>query len=302
MDPLGFAAGDGNLSRYVGNSPTAFHDPSGLIWSWAMAGIGAASGAVIGAAGYVIVGTLTGQEITTGGMLGAAAQGAIVGGVVGGVVGAATGDPSAIMVAGAAAGLGAGIVGGATGSVIQQSVDEGTVSGKQVVFSAAIGGLTGMIGGGLSGGLSGLSQLPPGGFSFAMSGSGSVGVTTSGAGNLAPWMISSPAAAYAGSGAIFSQANGPGNESGTNPISDRARAGHRSYNLPEEYTARIDMSTEAEGGYHIHIYDANGNEVARVNGFGGYSQAHGGSPLGRPSELPPDVRNAINRIIRNYPG
>ena len=30
-DPIGFAAGDGNLTRYVGNSPVNFTDPSGLI-------------------------------------------------------------------------------------------------------------------------------------------------------------------------------------------------------------------------------------------------------------------------------
>jgi RHS repeat-associated protein len=30
-DPLGFGAGDGNLSRYVGNSPTNWNDPSGLL-------------------------------------------------------------------------------------------------------------------------------------------------------------------------------------------------------------------------------------------------------------------------------
>lgn len=30
QDPLGFAAGDANLYRYVGNSPTNFTDPSGL--------------------------------------------------------------------------------------------------------------------------------------------------------------------------------------------------------------------------------------------------------------------------------
>jgi RHS repeat-associated protein len=29
-DPLGFGAGDGNLTRYVGNSPTNWNDPSGL--------------------------------------------------------------------------------------------------------------------------------------------------------------------------------------------------------------------------------------------------------------------------------
>jgi RHS repeat-associated protein len=32
QDPIGFAAGDANLYRYVGNSPTNFTDPSGLDW------------------------------------------------------------------------------------------------------------------------------------------------------------------------------------------------------------------------------------------------------------------------------
>ena len=30
QDPIGFAAGDTNLSRYVGNTPTKYVDPSGL--------------------------------------------------------------------------------------------------------------------------------------------------------------------------------------------------------------------------------------------------------------------------------
>jgi RHS repeat-associated protein len=33
-DPLGFAAGDTNLSRYVGNGPTNYTDPTGLIFPW----------------------------------------------------------------------------------------------------------------------------------------------------------------------------------------------------------------------------------------------------------------------------
>jgi hypothetical protein len=31
-DPIGFAAGDANLGRYVGNEPTKYVDPSGLTW------------------------------------------------------------------------------------------------------------------------------------------------------------------------------------------------------------------------------------------------------------------------------
>ncbi len=34
QDPLGFAAGDANLYRYVGNTPTSFTDPSGLDRFW----------------------------------------------------------------------------------------------------------------------------------------------------------------------------------------------------------------------------------------------------------------------------
>ncbi|GIW86678.1 MAG: hypothetical protein KatS3mg108_1002 [Isosphaeraceae bacterium] len=32
QDPLGFAAGDANLSRYVGNAPTIYADPMGLAY------------------------------------------------------------------------------------------------------------------------------------------------------------------------------------------------------------------------------------------------------------------------------
>jgi RHS repeat-associated protein len=34
QDPIGFAAGDANLYRYTGNSPTNRTDPSGLDWEW----------------------------------------------------------------------------------------------------------------------------------------------------------------------------------------------------------------------------------------------------------------------------
>ena len=61
-DPLGFAAGDANLYRYVGNSPTNFRDPSGLVYSPGGPGTGAgttggaytngaASGGAVGATG-----------------------------------------------------------------------------------------------------------------------------------------------------------------------------------------------------------------------------------------------------------
>lgn len=43
QDPIGFAAGDANLTRYVGNIPTVFTDPSGEIWPVVIAiGLGGA--------------------------------------------------------------------------------------------------------------------------------------------------------------------------------------------------------------------------------------------------------------------
>ncbi|MBX9627173.1 MAG: RHS repeat-associated core domain-containing protein, partial [Gemmataceae bacterium] len=39
-DPIGFAGGDPNLYRYVGNSPTNFVDPSGLSGEPPLAGGG----------------------------------------------------------------------------------------------------------------------------------------------------------------------------------------------------------------------------------------------------------------------
>jgi RHS repeat-associated protein len=44
QDPIGFAAGDANLYRYVGNSPTNRTDPSGRDWLDEVAGFGASIG------------------------------------------------------------------------------------------------------------------------------------------------------------------------------------------------------------------------------------------------------------------
>ena len=49
QDPMGFAAGDTNLYRYVGNAPTIRTDPSGKLVTIAIgAGLGAAAGLVTG--------------------------------------------------------------------------------------------------------------------------------------------------------------------------------------------------------------------------------------------------------------
>jgi RHS repeat-associated protein len=90
-DPIGFAAGDANLYRYVGNSATNYTDPIGL-GPWGSA-IGAGIGGTIGLVGGVVLGG-GGSALATGGV--AAPAGAIYcggAGMAGGAgIGAAWGD------------------------------------------------------------------------------------------------------------------------------------------------------------------------------------------------------------------
>jgi RHS repeat-associated protein len=87
-----------------------------------------------------------------------------------------------------------------------------------------------------------------------------------------------------------------------NPVSEAARSGQRNIDIAADHRVRIDVSTPDEGGFHMHVYDADGVEVARVNGRGGFSDSHGGAPLSRPCDLPRAVRNDINRIWPRWPG
>jgi RHS repeat-associated protein len=56
-DPLGFAAGDTNLVRYVGNSVTALSDPSGLEMRWGLGSVGE----VVGEVFEKVLGWITGR-------------------------------------------------------------------------------------------------------------------------------------------------------------------------------------------------------------------------------------------------
>ncbi len=56
QDPIGFAAGDPNLYRYVGNAPTSLKDPSGLFVETAMAATWAGIASVPGSLGNMAVG------------------------------------------------------------------------------------------------------------------------------------------------------------------------------------------------------------------------------------------------------
>jgi RHS repeat-associated protein len=146
QDPLGFGAGDANLYRYAGNSPTNATDPSGNIIALGSALVGAAVGAGVGVAGAVISSWVTGEQLTLGKVAGGAVNGAIAGGVVGAAAGALSGDVSGLVLAAGIGGLG-GALGGAVGNYTEQRIDNGTVNWDQVRTAGATGFVGGVIGG-----------------------------------------------------------------------------------------------------------------------------------------------------------
>ncbi|WP_074307246.1 RHS repeat-associated core domain-containing protein [Singulisphaera sp. GP187] len=103
-DPIGFAAGDANLYRYVGNGPTGKVDPSGLadfhlggqgyVWPWNWTPSWGGVGNTVGAYGQSL-------GVIGAGGLGGGAGGAISGGVTWGVAdtvagGVVLGPPGAV--------------------------------------------------------------------------------------------------------------------------------------------------------------------------------------------------------------
>jgi RHS repeat-associated protein len=136
-DPLGFAAGDLNLYRYVLNDPVNLVDPFGLycLSNVAIAAIsGAAGGAVTGAIGAAAGGPL------------AALAGAAVGAAVGGASGA---FGEAIGASGPIGGAALGAAGAAAEAGIAGGVGRGGIIG------GGIGGAVGGPGGGAVGGFAG---------------------------------------------------------------------------------------------------------------------------------------------------
>jgi RHS repeat-associated protein len=137
QDPTGFAAGDANLYRYVGNSPTNGTDPTGR-WALVDDAVAIVGGAAFGVAGQALSDLFTGHTSSWEEYVGAA---------VGGAVGA---ELSLYLTP-----IGGGIVGGAAGNATTQLLRMAT--GKQESFdtntlliSACMGGLggaAGMLGG-----------------------------------------------------------------------------------------------------------------------------------------------------------
>ncbi len=65
QDPIGLKAGDLNLYRYVGNSPTNRTDPNGLFWRTAVGGL---IGGLAGGIWYGVEGALMGRDMSFGGL------------------------------------------------------------------------------------------------------------------------------------------------------------------------------------------------------------------------------------------
>jgi RHS repeat-associated protein len=153
-DPLGFAAGDTNLYRYVGNSHPNATDPNGYFLNWLTGAIGAVVGGVIGGiAGGVQAYIDSGGDWDAAwkGAGRGAAQGAIAGGVAGLTFGAATTAAGALFGQSTVGTAAAFAAGGGASSMLGDAASQGFAisRGWQDGFSlerlggAAIGGAVG---------------------------------------------------------------------------------------------------------------------------------------------------------------
>jgi uncharacterized protein RhaS with RHS repeats len=160
-DPIGLASGDTNPYRYCGNSPTNFTDPTGLIWGWGAAGIGATIGVVGYTVGTGVSSIWSGEnQFTAGGFVGAAAGGAVAGLIIGAVTGDVT-SAAGLLAVGAAAGGAAGLTSGVVGTLADQTIDTVTTGRSQYDASAVLlnGGI-GLVGGALGGAVAGMVLGP----------------------------------------------------------------------------------------------------------------------------------------------
>ncbi|MBM9614519.1 hypothetical protein JWJ90_09475 [Desulfobulbus rhabdoformis] len=67
-----------------------------------------------------------------------------------------------------------------------------------------------------------------------------------------------------------------------------------------KYNYRIDTNKVApgEGGFHVHVYKGK-DEIAKLNGKGGWVKTHEGKELLKPSQVPKDVKQDLNRLIKH---
>jgi hypothetical protein len=129
---LGFAGGDTNLYRRVGNSPINATDPSG---NAANVAFGAAAGAVIGGGFYLVSNAISGRGFSFSEFMIATTSGAVSGAVAGATFGISLAAGSAV-----AGGLG---LTGTAGSAVTASVTlgmTGTLAGGAGGFVTGAGG------------------------------------------------------------------------------------------------------------------------------------------------------------------
>ena len=103
----------------VFNNPVLYVDVYGLVWSWALGGIGAATGATTGFTSSVIyesLGALRGGCFTWKNVIVTVTMRATIDFLGGAAFGAATGDPTALLVCAA--------VTGAVGGAVEAGVNE----------------------------------------------------------------------------------------------------------------------------------------------------------------------------------
>ncbi|RLC16896.1 MAG: hypothetical protein DRI57_10555 [Deltaproteobacteria bacterium] len=67
------------------------------------------------------------------------------------------------------------------------------------------------------------------------------------------------------------------------------------------YSYRIDTNkvAQGEGGFHIHIFREDKCEIAKVSGTGRFVKSHKRKALLKPSQIHPQLRRDINRLIRH---
>ncbi len=140
-DPIGFTAGDANLYRYVGNSPTIYVDASGLYGVGTRMAIGAGTGALSGAAAGALSGALVGNWPGALAGLGAGALGGGIAGAISGLMGSRCDSLGSIMssaafsgaIAGALSGIPAGLAAGNAAKASQGAMTQSTISNAALV-------------------------------------------------------------------------------------------------------------------------------------------------------------------------
>ena len=81
-----------------------------------------------------------------------------------------------------------------------------------------------------------------------------------------------------------------------NAVDPSGLAKRENIQIDKVFTFGVDRGSEVRGGFEIHVYK-NGKEVAKINGYGGWADKHGGKKLPyKPSELRKKFPNIQARL------